>query len=149
MFALARVVALGDCHCQGPWASGAEDVAGYQLECAFGENTFGDLVQWDFPVGIERELLFPTMSQHPDVWSHGSRVTREVAKFKCAGSGVFAGLSGEAWLQWEWGQWISCLRGWKMLWRSVVVVFCSWSSADFGCYSGALGCCCYGTCWRG
>ena len=42
------------------------------------------------------------MSQHPDVWSDGSRVTHEAARFECAGAGPFAGLSGEAWLQREW-----------------------------------------------
>ena len=53
----------------------------YRLECALGAYSFSDLVQWDFPAGIEREPMIPTISQYPFVWSDGSRVTHEVAKF--------------------------------------------------------------------
>ena len=38
-----------------------------------------------------------------DVADYGSLVTEEVTHFECAGAGVFARVSGEAWFHREWG----------------------------------------------
>ena len=49
--------------------------------------SFSELVQRNFHAGIEIEPPVPTLTQHPNVWSDGSRVTHEVAKFRggCCG----------------------------------------------------------------
>ena len=44
-----------------------------------------------------------SLLDHPNVWSDGSRVMEEVSHFECAGAGVFARVSREAWFRREWG----------------------------------------------
>ena len=61
----------------------------------------GNLRSWNFLEGVDREPL--RRSLHPSVWSDGSRVVEEVSNFECAGAGVFARVSGEAWFLRECG----------------------------------------------
>ena len=54
---------LSASQCQGPLVFWSGDVADYRLESALGAYPFGEHVHWDFPVGVERETLIPTMTK--------------------------------------------------------------------------------------
>ena len=63
----------------------------------------GNVRSGNFSEWTDRELLRRSLPEHPSVWSGGSRVMEEDSPFECAGAGVFARVSGEAWFHREWG----------------------------------------------
>ena len=71
----------------------AGDVAEYQLECALGAYSFGDLILVKFPEEIKKG---PHLDRTPmRVWCDGSGVMHEVAHVDHAEAVVFARFCGE------------------------------------------------------
>ena len=95
--------ALSACQRRGPWAVGAGDVAQYRVECALCSYSLDNFGKWDLPEGIDGDPLALALSERPDVWSDGSKVTNEVAHIDCVDAGAFARISGDAWIRRECG----------------------------------------------
>ena len=90
VLALAWVVAGTRCWSgAGTWASGWEMLLNTSWNALLA-RTLSVVLSNGFSNGIEWEPLVPTMSQNPNVWCDGSRVTNEVAQIDCVGAEVFA-----------------------------------------------------------
>ena len=54
-------------------AASTGNVVRYRIECALSAYSLGNLVSWNFPEGLDKEALALALSQHPGVWSDGSK----------------------------------------------------------------------------